>query len=820
MNFQTFLSQGTNKKKSYPKRSLIMIRNYLKIALRNIVRQKGHAFINIFGLAIGFTCALLIFAWVYDEVTYDRFHENLEQIYRVEQDQFYNGEAYHVTVTPYPAGAGWKKEIPEIEESVRLAWVGNLLFQRGDHSFFENNIQAVDSSLFEVFTFPLKYGDPQTALKKPYSMVLSEELARKYFGDENPLGKVIRVDNQHEFTVTGVLEEIPQNSSIRFQVLIPYDFIRGTDFYRESWGSNSITTAVMLKEGADPGPVDRKLTDVVKSHVLADDDDPEEYQTRFMLAPLKKMHLHSYFGFGHDPGAIKNVYIFSIIGVFILLIAAINYMNLSTARASKRAREIGLRKVTGAYRRHLIGQFYGESIITAIIAALLAVVFVNLLMGPFNQLAGKEIPLNFLASPVFMIGLAAITLLTGLIAGSYPALYLSRFSPIRVMKGELGISSKAWLRKTLVVVQFTLSVFLIVGTILIYKQLRFMQNQKLGYDKEHVVYIKMQGDIKNSYEVIRNAFKQNPEVEHVTAAAHLPSNIGSNGGGVEWEGKDPELRVLVSQGIVEFGYTQTLNIPMVQGRSFDQRYATDRANDSTAAFLINEEMARIMEKENPVGESFSFMGFQDGKIIGVMQDFHFHSMRNSIEPLALAIAYPQYLNFMLMRVKPGPVQQTVEKLEETWKGVMPEYPFNYHFLDAEYDRMYRAEARMGSLLKYFAVMAILIACLGLFGLASFMAENRTKEIGVRKAMGSSSQQIVLLLSKEFSLLVGIAILIAIPASWFYLHRWLQDYAYRTGLEWWIFALAAALAFMIALLTVSYQAIRAARANPSDSLRYE
>jgi len=797
-----------------------MIRNYIKIALRNISRQKSYAFINIFGLAIGFTCALLIFSWVYDELTYDRFHENLDRIYRVEQDQFYSGRAFHVTVTPYPSGEGWEKEIPEIAESVRLAWVGNLLFKKGEQAFFEDNIRAADSSLFDVFTFPLKYGNPQTALTKPYSMVLSHEVANKYFGDDNPLGKTLRVDNQYEFTITGVLEEIPNNSSLNFRVLVPFDFLKTTGDYSESWGNNSIQTAVMLKENAQPGPVDQKLTEVVKSHVVGEDDDPDEYRTRFMLAPFKKIHLHSYFGFGHPPGQIQNVYIFSVIGIFILIIAAINYMNLATARASKRAREIGLRKVTGAYRRHLIGQFFGESIITVIIAAFLSLIMVGLLMDQFNTLAGKEISINFLKTPVFLGGLVGITLFTGILAGSYPAMYLSRFSPVAVMKGEFGISSKAWLRKTLVVVQFTLSVFLVVGTLLVYKQLNYMQQRKLGYDKEHVLYTRLHGDIRNSYEVIREAFAGAPEVQHVTAASHLPSNIGSSSGSVDWDGKDPEQTVLVSQSIVDFDYIETLNIPIARGRSFSRDYSTDRATDSTGAFIINEEMARIMEKDNPIGERFAFMGMEQGQIIGVMKNFHFHSMRNAIEPLAIAVAYPQFLNYMMVRLRPGNVKNSVDKLKAIWQKVMPQYPFEYHFLDEQYDDMYRAETRMGALLKYFAIMAVLIACLGLFGLAAFMAENRTKEIGIRKALGSTSQQIVVLLSREFSRLVAIATIIAIPASWLYLDHWLQDYAYKTSLSWWIFALAAVLAFVIALLTVSYQAIKAARANPSNSLRYE
>jgi len=797
-----------------------MIRNYIKTALRNISRQKGYAFINILGLAIGFICALLIFSWVYDELTYDRFHENLERIYRVEQDQYYSGRAYHVTVTPYPSGPGWTTEIPEIQKSVRFDGLGNLLFRQGNKSFYESGVVAADSTVFGMLTFPLKYGDPQTALSDPYSMVLNQELAKKYFGDDNPLGKTLRVNSQHEFTITGVLEKLPENSSLSFKGLIPFDFTRTTGQYSESWGTNSIVTLVMLEENARAEGLGQKLTEVVKSHVLEGDDDPEDYRTQFMLAPLKHLHLHSHFGFGHSPGQIQNVYIFSLIGIFILIIAAINYMNLSTARASKRAKEIGLRKVTGAFRRHLIGQFYGESILTSILAALVALTFVPILMDPFNRIAGKQIPMSFLSSPEFITGLISITLFTGVIAGSYPALYLSNFSPVRVIKGAFGVSSKAWLRKTLVVLQFSLSIFLISGTLLIYKQLNFMQEKKLGYNKEHVVYIPMHGEMPESYDVIREAFLQRPEVENVTGTGHLPSNFGSNSGNIDWEGKDPELTVLVSQNIVDFDFIETLNIPIIQGRSFSRKYASDRYSDSTAAFLINEEMARILDKENPVGESFSFLGAENGHIIGVMKNFHFQSMREEIEPLAIAAVPPQYLRYMMIRLRSGNIHSNIEGLEKTWNQVIPDYPFNYHFLDEQYDHMYRAETRIGSLLKYFAIMAIVIACLGLLGLSSFMAENRTKEIGIRKALGSSASQIILLLSREFSWLVLISVLIAIPASWYYLKQWLQDYAYQTDLSWWIFALAAVLGFIIALVTVSYHAILASRANPSDSLRYE
>ncbi|MBU8892838.1 MAG: ABC transporter permease [Bacteroidales bacterium] len=799
-----------------------MITNYFKIAIRNIIRQKGFSFINIFGLTLGIASALLIFLWVFDEVTFDKFHTNIKQIYRVEQGQYYNGEVYHVNVTPYPSGEGWKQEIPEIEDAIRFAYTGNLLLKYEENSFFESGIAAVDSTIFDVFSFPLSLGNQNEALTKPYSMVLTKEIAEKYFGQENPLGKIIRVDNQYEFTVTGVLKEIPNNSSIRFKILVPFDFCKTLGYYSDHWGSNSIQTFVKLKSGSDPKPVDKKLTDVVKSHIEFDDDETEsDYKTQFMIAPLQKLHLHSYFGFGHSPGQVQLVYIFITIGIFILLIACINFMNLSTARSTKRAREIGVRKVSGAHRENIILQFFGESITTTIIAAIFSLIIVILLLSKFNQLSGKEIPVDFLKSLEFVFGLITIIIATGLIAGIYPALFLSKFKPVKVLKGELSdTSSKGNFRKILVIIQFTLSIFLIVGTFIIYKQLNFMQNQKLGYNKEHIVYIRMFGDINKSYNVINNAFKTNSVVENVTCAAHLPSNIGSNSGGVDWEGKDPNLTTLVSMSIVDFGYTETLNIPIIQGRSFSEDFPSDRANDSIGGFVINEELLKIINVENPVGMRFSFMGVSEGRIIGVMKNFHFYSMRSKIEPLAIAVGFDEWLRYIIIRVKPGNIPETVEKLTDTWNSVMPQYPFEYHFLNDEYDRMYKSEERMGSLIKYFAIIAILIASLGLFGLVSFMAEKRTKEIGIRKAMGSSAMQIIFLLSKDFTRLVFVAIIIAIPVSWYFIEQWLQDYAYKTDLSWWIFALAAVLSLVIAILTVSYQAFKASNTNPARTLRYE
>ncbi|MEA3477000.1 MAG: FtsX-like permease family protein, partial [Bacteroidota bacterium] len=568
-------------------------------------------------------------------------------------------------------------------------------------------------------------------------------------------------------------------------------------------------------------PVDDKLTNVVKSHLDFDEGEDEKYRTRFMLSPVKDIHLHSYFGYGHPPGQIQNVIIFSTIGIFILIIAGINYMNLSTARSSRRAREIGLRKVVGARRKNLIFQFLGESLLTTIFATILSLIFVNLLLGKFNQLSGKEIEFSFLLTKEFVFGLIGVVFFTGILAGTYPALLLSRFLPVIVLKSATGDSSqRAWFRKGLVIVQFTLSIFLITGTLLVYKQLKHMQAEKLGYDKDHVFYVRMFGEINSSYSTIRDALKRNPEVINISASGHLPSNIGSNASGADWDGKDPEMRTLIGMSAIDFDYIETLKIPIIKGRSISREFPSDLANDSTGSWLVNEEVVKIMGVENPVGMRFSFSGVSQGRIVGVIKNFHFKSMRNEIEPLAIIAAPTQYLRFLLVRIGPGNIDQIMSQLEDSWKEVLPNYPFDYHFLDEDYEDMYRTEDRMGGLLKYFAFMSVFIASLGLFGLAAYMAETRTREIGIRKVFGSSISGVVYMMTGEFAKLVILAVVIGVPVSWYFLNNWLEDYAYRTSLSWWIFGLPALFSILVAIITVSFQALKAANKNPANTLRYE
>ncbi len=786
-----------------------MIKNYLKIALRNIKRHKGYSLINIAGLAIGMACCLLITIWVLDELSYDKFHKNAPDLYRVEENQHYSGKEYHVNVTPYPLGPALKEEIPEIIDATRYVWAGGKLFRHGEKAFFESYIWAVDPSFFQMFTFPLFKGNEKKALDSPYSMIISEDIAEKYFGSENPLGKVISVNNQYDFEVTGVMKEIPHNSTLQAEILFPYAFLEKTGQTNENFGYNSIQTFVRLQKNTPPEVVNQKILGFIRTRV------PESV-TDLVLMPLTRIHLHAYFSWEKDSSAVQYVYIFSMIALFVLLIACINFMNLSTARSANRAKEVGLRKVVGAMKGHLIRQFYGESVLFAFIALIFAVVIVTILLPSFGKLAAKELSWNVAGIGTILFGLLAITIFTGMVAGSYPALFLSAFQPVKVLRGGLksGASSTAF-RKILVVVQFSLSILLIIGTVVVYKQLNYMKDRRLGWDKEHLLYVVLRGDIKKSYEALKKELRNDPRILGVSASTHLPSDISSNSGGADWEGKDPEQQILIGISSVDFDYIETLKLEMVEGRSFSREFSSDSANKT---FIVNEEVAKLMDKEPVVGERFSFAGV-DGTIVGVMKNFHFRPVREAIEPLAI-IVDPQYFEVMLIRVSPEDISGALKSIENTWKRIVPNYPFVYRFMDERFDQMYRAEERIGTILRYFATLAVFVACLGLFGLASFTAERRTKEIGIRKVLGASVSQITALLCREFLLLVALANIIAWPAAYFVMDKWLRSYAYRTSLGWLIFIAAMAMALAVAIISVSFQAVRAAVANPADSLRYE
>jgi len=785
-----------------------MIKNFIKIALRNIKKHKGYSFINITGLAVGMACCLLITIWVLDELSYDKFHENAQNLYRVEENQDYSGREYHVNVTPYPLAPVLKDEVPEIEEATRYVSAGGKLLRYGDKVFFENNIRAVDPSFLKMFAFPLSQGSVNTALESPYSIVISKEMNEKYFGSEDSLGKTISINNEYDFLVTGVLDTLPHNSILQFDFLIPYEFLKTTNATIESFGTNSIQTFVRLQVNVTETQVNDKIREFIKTRL-------PQSSTTLVLMPFTRIHLHAYFGWDRDPGAIQYVYIFSIIAMFVLIIACINFMNLSTARSANRAKEVGLRKVVGAQKHHLIRQFYGESVVYAFIALVFATIFVSILLPVFSNLAGKELTWGVAGIVPLLLGLIVLTIFTGVIAGSYPALFLSTFQPVKVLRGGLksGAASSTF-RRILVVVQFSLSILLIAGTTIVYKQLSYMKQKNLGWDKEQLLYVILRGDIGDSYEALKTELTKDPRILGVSASSHLPTNISSNSGSADWDGKDPELSVLISNSAVDFDYIETIKMEMAEGRSFSKEFPVDL----TTSFIVNEEVAKIMDKESVVGERFNFMG-RNGTIVGVMKNFHFQSVRSTIEPLAIAI-FPEYFQVMLIRFSAGDLTASTKYLEDTWRRIVPNYPLEFTFLDERIDQMYRTEERIGTLLKYFAILAVLIACLGLFGLASFTAEQRTKEIGIRKILGASAPKITMMLCKEFFILVLVSNAVAIPAAYFLMKNWLQSYAYRTNLNGVVFLAAMAIALTIALMTVSFQAVRAALANPADSLRYE
>ncbi len=792
-----------------------MLKNYLKVVLRNIRRHAGYSFINIAGLAIGMACCLIITMWVLDELSFDRFHQNAPDLYRVEENQSYTGRVYHVTVTPYPLAPVLKEEIPEIVEATRLVWTGSVLFRYGEKSFYENRVAAVDPSFLRMYSFPLVKGDAAAALSDPSSVVLTESTARKYFADEDPLGKIVTVNNELELKVTGVARDVPLNSTIRFAMLYPYDLLKVRKRTDESFGSNSIWTFVQLQPGASVAAVNEKIRDFIKKRA-------EGSVTELELFPYTRIHLHQYFGYDNNPVGIRYVYIFSVIAAFVLLIACINFMNLATARSAGRAQEVGLRKVVGALKKNLIVRFYSESMVYAFLSLIFALALVRLFLPWFNGLTGKQISLNFLTNPGILLGIAGITLATGFLAGSYPAVFLSSFSPVRVLKGSLKAGAgSALFRRILVVVQFALSVFLIIGTIVVVQQMQYLKTKSLGFDKEQILYIPLRGNTASSYEALRGELRKDSRILGVTAATHLPSAIGSNSGGVDWKGKDPQQQVLVGMSGVDYDYIDVLKIKLAEGRNFSREFESDK----TEAFLVNEEVRKLMGQESVVGEEFSFVG-RKGRIVGVMNNFHFESLESKIEPLAIFLIDPVSpqgswrFSYLIARVSPLDIQGAVEFIRRAWGTVLPGYPLDFRFLDEQIDEMYRTEERAGQLLRNFAVLAIFIACLGLLGLASFMAEQRTREIGIRKVLGASVAQVTILLCREFFLLVLLANILAWPLAYWALNKWLGNYAYRISLGPLVFVFTLALALIIAVITVSFQAVRAAVANPANALKYE
>ena len=790
----------------------VMFRNYFKIALRNIRKQKAYSFINIVGLAVGMACCILILMWVWDEIRFDAFHANIETLYRVAREDKGGASPVHKGNTSGPLAMALKNEYPEIMNATRFAgYPGHCLVGYGDEVFREAGVAFADPAFLEMFSFDVKRGDRSTVLDLPNSILISESMASKYFGDDDPMGRTLTLDTNVDCQVTGILYDIPQNSQLQFDFLVPFELVDDLNIGDiEQWWYNAYTTFVQLQEGASSADVDAKI-----GNLLGEKGVYEQDPDRLYLQAFERIHLHSNLENDFEGlGDIRTVWIFSALAVFILLLACINFMNLSTSRSTQRAMEVGLRKMAGAYRKNIIRQFFGESFVFVGIAFLLALLFVGLVLPAFNNLAGKSLTLS-LSGPI-ILGLLGIALLTGLISGAYPAVVLSAFPPVDVVKDfSAGSKRGGALRRLLVIFQFAITVILLAGTFIIQRQQSYMLSQDMGFDKEHVVYIGMAGDQFERYDAIKNRLLQDPNIENISASFQLPHSITSSIGDPDFDGKQPGQKIFMNFESVDFDYFETVGMVMAEGRGFSRDFATDIAE----GYVVNEAAVKAMGMEEPVGKMFAMSPRRKGRIIGVVKDFHFRSLHFAVRPLAFTIL-PRFRTFILIRLRAGDIPGALASLERIWKDLNPNMPFSITFMDEAVDRLYRAEQQLGTMFRYFTLLGIVIACLGLFGLASFTAEQRTKEIGIRKVLGATASQVMALLSTEFMRWIVVANVVAWPVAYFVMREWLSHFAYRTNITLAVFILSGGLSAVIALITVSFQAVKAAVANPVESLKYE
>jgi len=803
-----------------------MIKNYLKITFRNLANHKFYTFLNILGLSIGIASCLLILLYVYNELSYDTFHTKADRIYRVGLNgKIADQEIFTTNTAPVLAFTA-VREFPEVENATRVyAHWNEWVVRYGETVITEEKVYFADSTFFDVFSFQMLEGDPQTALDEPHTLVLTEDIAKKYFGDESALGKTLLLGNDKApHKVTGVMENVPGNSHIHFNML------RSMASYEQSrsehWLNNNTLTYLLLHEGASPESLEAKFPDLVIKYVGPEVEQfmgvsmesfgNEGNKYGFFLQPLLDIHLYSDLRDEPEPpGDITYVYIFAAIGLFIILLACINFMNLATARSANRAKEVGIRKTLGSLRIHLVRQFLTESVILSLIATILALAAATLLLGAFNNVAGKEISSSLFAKPWFILSLIGLVLVVGIIAGSYPAFYLSSFRPVEVLKGKLKAGMKSsGIRNVLVVFQFFISITLIICTLLVYEQLEYTSTKNLGFEKENVVVMKGLWQLS---EEKQKTFKQElisqSQVVNASISNHVPP--GTNNTTI-FRKKGTEQDILISCYNVDHEHLPTMQIELLEGRNFSRDFPTD-----TAAILLNEAAVREFGFDDPLNETVLFFGgrtMQELKVIGVYKDFNYESLRNEINPLGLMLTSRG--GNLSVRIASGDVNTALKTIEDKWATYAPGEPFQYTFLDEDYDALFRAEQRLGKVFSIFTGLAIIVACLGLLGLAAFMAEQRTKEIGIRKVMGASVASVLLLLSKDFTKLVIIAFVLSIPVAYFIMDYWLEGFAFRIAIGPGIFILSGLSALVIAWLTVSWQSAKAATANPVKSLRSE
>lgn len=799
-----------------------MLKNLLKISIRTILKDRTYSLLNVTGLTIGITCSMFLLMYILHELSYDRYHENAKNIYRVVSNIKETDNAFTWAVAQIPLADELRDNYPEVQNAVRFFGTGRTIYKNGEKQFYEEEFYLTDSTVFDMFTYKFIHGEPATALDNPFTLVLTETTAKKYFSDiSEAVGQSIQNEAGEEFKITGIIEDVPLNSHFIFDGLISRSTRR--DFVG-SWGNFGVFTYIQLPEGYDLSKMYTSFDKIIKERV-----NPifEQFGIKIVyeLQPILDIHLYSKIqDEAEEGGDITYIYIFASVAAFMLLIACINYMNLATARSVNRAKEVGVRKVMGSQRRQLIAQFIAESVVIALIAMVISLVLIYVLLPTFNSLANKSLPFSYIFQGPIILSLLAIVIFVGIVGGSYPAFYLSGFSPINVLKGKLTTKGgSAVFRKFLVAFQFMISIFMLISTLIVFDQLQFMRNKDLGFEKERVVRIGMnERALREKSQVLINQLKQMPEISSVGTASSSP---GLGIGKLLLKVEDNEGK-LVDRGVdlyaADYDFVSTLGMKVVTGRDFSREFPSD----TTFGALVNESMVKRMSWENPIGKKFVF---SDGNpdtpdnertVVGVVKDYHQNSLYDPIEPLMILMA-PRN-GFVFVRTEEGDVRKSLAAIESAWKEIFPTYTFEYDFLDADFNSQYKADEKRSQIFTAFSGLTIVIACLGLLGLAAFTTEQRTKEIGVRKVIGASVQNLVVLISKEFFLLVGIGMIVAFPLAWFFTNDWLQNFAYRIELkgEWPTFILSALLAFIITLMTVGFHVVRAASANPVKSLRDE
>ena len=793
-----------------------MLKSYLSLVLRIIGRNKIFSGINILGLSIGLTISFLIFLWVQDELSYDAFHQYADDICRVTVETQRPEGVFRAAVTPAPTGEHLENEIPEILDHVLLRPLsGKILVEyvpeadaTVERKYYEEGIVCVDSTFFDLFSYNFLAGDPATALRGKNSIILTKSKADKFFPAEDPLGKTLTLDN-NSWTgmVSGVIEDHPNNTHLKFDILAPIDLLSLSGFDM-GWDHFYFNNYVRLQPGTDPSSLTAKINETLKK---VRPESPVE--TIFSLQALQDIHLKSEFDIDYNNSSSeinRQVYVFSVIAVFILLIACLNFMMLSTARATSRSLETGIRKVVGASKRKLVTQFLGESVFFAFVSWVIALIFMYLLLPQFNEFTEKDLSLNLADNLETWSLFLMIALLTGILAGLYPAFLLSSFNPLNIFSNNYGAGrGGSGIRKVLVILQFSISIGLIIGTIVVHKQLSFIRNLNLGYEKDHLVYLPARGDF-NDLEVLAGELRNYPGISNLTFSSDIPTNTIHLWGGNSWEGKEDDEQVMAHFYTVDFDFIPTMEIRMADGRNFS--FSTDSGN-----YILNETAVKVFGIKDPVGKWYEWSS-RRGEIIGVVKDYNYKSVHTKVEPLVLRV--DRYYRFMIIRLQGSDMPAILSHVESQWEQYVPDYPFEFHFLDQELERNYAREQNMGVLFNYFALLAIFISCLGLFGLSAFMAQQRIKEIGIRKVMGATTGNILSLLTTNFSGLVLLANIIAWPLAWWALKNWLQNFSYHTDISLWIFPLAGLLALAIALTTTAWQAYSAAVTNPAETLEYE